>query len=625
MSIYLFRKSILILYQIFILSIIFGGILILTYINVEATSNICDGTHCDGPMINDPNLKLEMVFQGDFKFEANNVSPISSMTFLGPNDILLLSKNDGKVYRILDNKLSDDPLLDINVANKRERGLLGITTSKDENDKIYVYIYFTESEKSDGNDVCPSKRFSYEYHCNPENEPIGNRLYKYELKNNKLINPKLLLDLPTFPAPSHNGGVVTIGPDNNLYLVIGDLLGGTRNDTSTKAQNLDESRPDGRSGILRITQDGKPVGNGIIGKSIPLQLYYAYGIRNSFGMDFDPVTGNLWDTENGPEYGDEINLVLPGFNSGWEQIQGIWEPKRNKSSDTSGLILGNELSSPKDKLENFGGKGKYSSPEFIWKFPIGVTATKFLTSDKLGKKYHNDLFVASFNLGVIFHFDLNKDRTGLKLNGSLNDKIADNNKELDDVIFAQGIGTITDMDIGPDGYMYVLSNFMGKSTIFRIVPIQNFGPLKGILNLPAEMLDLLDKNHIWKSFGQANITHSENNLTIHVNTHHENKTYNRAFLQTELNLKNPLLLSMDYRISANVGNATYAVEIRDSSASEVLFQSVLDNLSGNITHNTFVLPANIVAGKPLEFRVYVVTEGTGQHIITISKLDISQF
>ena len=53
--------------------------------------------------------------------------------------------------------------------------------------------------------------------------------------------------------------------------------------------------------------------------------YYAYGIRNSFGMDFDPVTGNLWDTENGPSYGDEINLVEPGFNSGWQVVQGSLE------------------------------------------------------------------------------------------------------------------------------------------------------------------------------------------------------------------------------------------------------------------------------------------------------------
>jgi glucose/arabinose dehydrogenase len=111
-----------------------------------------------------------------------------------------------------------------------------------------------------------------------------------------LINPKLLLDLPYLPGPAHNGGVITTGPDCNLYIAIGEL-------TPTKH---------GRGGILRITQDGRPVGEGILGHDYPLNLYYAYGIRNSFGIDFDPVTGNLWDTENGPSWGDEINLVKPG-------------------------------------------------------------------------------------------------------------------------------------------------------------------------------------------------------------------------------------------------------------------------------------------------------------------------
>ncbi len=470
-----YRSSVLVLYPQFILSIVFGTMVISVislYSDAEDANKMCVSALCEGPVINDPDLKVEMIYQGDFKFEANNLSPVSSMAFLGPNDILLLNKNNGKVYRILNNTLSDDPLLDINVANKRERGLLGIATDKDNNNKIYIYLYYTESEKGDGSDVCPNKWHSDAHRCNPDNEPIGNRLYKYDLKNNKLVNPRLLLDLPTSPAPSHNGGVVTIGPDNNLYVTIGDLLGGTNIDTSTKAQNLDGSNPDGRSGILRITQDGKPVGDGILGKSMPLQLYYAYGIRNSFGIDFDPVTGNLWDTENGPEYGDEINLVRPGFNSGWERIQGIWEPIENKSSDVSDLIQGDKLSSPNDKLENFDGKGKYSSPEFIWKFSIGVTAVKFHNSDTLGKKYENDLFVGSANLGMIFHFDLNKDRTGLKLNGSLSDKLADTQDELDDITFVHGIGRITDIDIGPDGYMYVLSNFVGKPTIFRISPAE---------------------------------------------------------------------------------------------------------------------------------------------------------
>src|SRR4029078_1323272 len=92
----------------------------------------------------------------------------------------------------------------------------------------------------------------------------------------------------------------------------------------TEAQNYKGFPVDGTGGILRVTQDGKPVGKGILGNTYPLNLYYAYGIRNSYGIDFDPVSGKLWDTENGPEFGDELNLVEPGFNSGWLKVQGIW-------------------------------------------------------------------------------------------------------------------------------------------------------------------------------------------------------------------------------------------------------------------------------------------------------------
>ena len=117
-----------------------------------------------------------------------------------------------------------------------------------------------------------------------------------------------------------------------------------------------------------------------------------------------------------------------------------------------------------------GVKEKYSNPEFTWKNTIGPSAIKFLNSDKLEKKYENDLFVGSFNLGMIFHFDLNSNRTELDLKGLLNDKVADSNEELEDIIFSRGLGGITDIEVGPDGYLYVLSNYVNKATIFRIMP-----------------------------------------------------------------------------------------------------------------------------------------------------------
>jgi glucose/arabinose dehydrogenase len=223
------------------------------------------------------------------------------MAFLGPNDILVLEKDEGTVQRIVNGTMLQQPLLQVPVATESERGMLGIAVAKHKNGPTYVFLYYTESGGRKTADDSTSGI-----------DPSGNRLYRYELVNNQLVNPKLMLNLPGTPGPNHDGGKVVIGPDNNVYVVIGDLIS-----HRTQAQNvLDGSSADATGGIIRITQDGQAVADSPLGGIYPQNLYYAYGMRNSFGMDFDPVTGKLWDTENGPNYGDEINLVEPGFNSG---------------------------------------------------------------------------------------------------------------------------------------------------------------------------------------------------------------------------------------------------------------------------------------------------------------------
>jgi aldose sugar dehydrogenase len=389
----------------------------------------------EGPTISDPILKVDLV--------ANGLELPTGMAFLGPNDILVIEKEKGTVQRIIDGKTLPEPLLDVNVAKVSERGLLGIAVSKHENGPTYVFLFYSETLVKDGGN------------------PVGNRLYRYELMNNNtLANPKLLLDLPTTPGPSHNGGVVRIGPDNNVYVVVGDLNYIRNKRAYTLAQNaVDGPPPDGRGGILRVTQNGEVVGGGngvgLLGNEDPLNKYYAYGIRNSFGIGFDPVTGNLWETENGPNLGDEINLVEPGFNGGWKQLMGM-------ASSYKGFDSNNDL-------VDFAGKGKYSDPEFEWIDTVAPTAITFLNSDKLGMQYENDIFVGSVKGGRIFNFDLNNDRTELILDNPLDDKVADTNDELEDITFARGLGIITDLEVGPaDGYLYFVS--LSHGAIYKILP-----------------------------------------------------------------------------------------------------------------------------------------------------------
>ena len=390
-------------------------------------------------------LDIELVVEG-LEFPT-------TMAFLGPDDILVLEKDKGTVLRIINSSVLGKPLLNVNVNTEKEVCMCGIATSKTISARNYVFLYFTEIQ---------SKREKNS--LDKESNPLANRLYRYELIDGILQNPKLLLDLPKTAGPHHSGGAVMVGPDGNIYLPVGDF-DNIRNKEyiETKAQNIkDAKNPDGRGGILRVTQDGNTVENGILGTSHPLDKYYAYGIRNSFGIDFDPVTGYLWDTENGHAYADEINLVLPGFNSGWNKVQGIWtETKKHVESKKLEI----------ENLVDFDGKDTYSPPEFTWNKTVGPTALKFLTTDKLGQEYKNDLFVGDINNGNIYHFDLNKDRTELVLTGKLSDKVANSSAEIDesDIVFGQGFGGITDIEVGPyDGYLYVVSSKEGK--IFRIGP-----------------------------------------------------------------------------------------------------------------------------------------------------------
>jgi aldose sugar dehydrogenase len=428
-----------------------------------------------GPTLTDPNLKAEVVFRG--------LTYSTDIALLEKNEILVIEKDTGIVRRIINSTMLPEPLLDVNVATFGHRGLLGIAVSnitsaslpstsgqyltnkaKNDNNKTpvphssptkYVFLYYTAIEGKDGDDVVRGK------------QPLGNVVYRYELADNRLIKPKLLLSLPATPGAIGNGGKILVNPyDNNLYITIGGVgIDGHK----TKAQNVRNGvEPNGTSGILVITQDGQQVTqSGILGNKDPLVKYYAYGIWNSFGIDFDPLTGKLWDTENGVIFGDEINLVEPGFNSGWNKIDGIWL-RGYSVENTEAHEAPNQTD---DLLVDFNGKGKYSPPEFTWFDDVGPTAIRFFDSDRMGKLYKDDVFVGDIMNGNIYHFELNKQRTELlpEAKSPLSDKVVSSNEDTSKIIFGKGFGGITDIEVGPqDGYLYVLTFDDTQGTIFRI-------------------------------------------------------------------------------------------------------------------------------------------------------------
>lgn len=350
-----------------------------------------------GPKINDPNLTVEVFAKG-----IPN-SP-TTMTFVG-NDILVLQKTDGQVRLIRDGILQPNPVLDVSVASDAERGMLGIASSGST-----VYVYFTESDRDHG-------------------KAIANHIYKYEWDGEKLINPVLLKELPSVNF-YHNGGKMMIH-DGQLYAVIGD------NGNYGRLQNResDDWRND-TSVILRVDPPGP---------------YYAMGIRNSFGITVDPVTGNMWDTENGDDEYDEINLVPENFNSGWIEIMG---PAKNQTQI--------------DSLPKYGNY-TYSDPEFSWQKPVAPTGITFVKSDRL-KDYRDSVFVGDCNNGNLYRFKLNSDRTGFDFKSpELSDKVLDIGDPVDEILLGTGFGCMVDVEEGPDGLLYIVS--LSDGVIYRILPI----------------------------------------------------------------------------------------------------------------------------------------------------------
>jgi glucose/arabinose dehydrogenase len=372
------------------------------------------------PVINDPSLVAEIVVE--------ELSSPTSMAFMDSNNILVLEKT-GSVRLISNGILQEQPVLNIPVDTESERGLLGIATLEDDNT---VFLYFTESD-----------------------ETLRNRVYRYNWNGETLVNPTLILDLPAIPGPNHDGGKLVIGPDQYLYAIIGDL------NHDGKLQNfLDGPEADDTGVIFKVNpNDGSAAPNNPFvnsGDSV-LSRYYAYGIRNSFGLAIDLLTNMLWDTENGPAEYDEVNLVRPGFNSGWQTVMG--------PISRSGESV--------DDLVSFQGS-QYIDPVFSWQIPPAVTDIEFLHSPKLGDKYANNIFVGDYNNGNIYYFEVNEDRSGIKFDASqtgLIDLVADNEEELSTIIFGSGFGSITDIATGPDGFFYILS--FDDGIIYRIAPSSN--------------------------------------------------------------------------------------------------------------------------------------------------------
>lgn len=318
-----------------------------------------------------------------------------AFTFGPGRQIWYVEKNTGQV-RIHDLDNDRDRLFVTvpDVDGNGERGTLGIALHPNYPTKPLVYVFATRSTGGQ----------------------VRNQILRYRDQGGSGVNRRILFTFAAGSATNHNGGRILFGPDGMLYAIVGEGA-----DPSRSQDLTDEDR----GKILRIEPNGDiPPDNPLDGR------LYAYGIRNSFGFAFDPQTDDLWETENGPNCNDEINLIRPGRNYGWGPDQ---------TCDGSGPENTNQ-DGPNPVL-----------PALFYETTIGITGIAFCDGCHLGAEHEGAAFFGAINNGEI---------TRIVFNGA-RDAITG-----DVVVLDHGAGTIS-FEVGPTGRIF-FSDFNG---IYKLVNV----------------------------------------------------------------------------------------------------------------------------------------------------------
>lgn len=462
------------------------------------------------PTMLDPNLTVSTVVQG--------LNQPTTIAFLGANDFLVLEKATGRVLRIVNGSLQSTPL-DLAVNNASERGLLGIVLHTKFKENGFVYIFWTES--STGVDT-----------SNIDEIPLlGNRVDRYVWNGSTLTFDRNLIRLRALQQdanqPSrgnHDGGVLSFGPDNKLYILFGDngRRGFLQNITSGSPVPDDQfggPEPDDAhltGVILRLNDDGSTptdnpffnVNSGLTGQAAAnVKKVFAYGVRNGFGMAIDPLSGILWTQENGDDAFDEMNRVRPGFNGGWAQVMGpvsrISEFKSIERLYGAGNLqqlrwppssLADTPQAALSRLYMLPG-AQYVDPEFSWKYAVAPSPLGFVRGRGLGPQFESDMFVGASRTtllnGYLFRFKLTADRLHFLFSDpNLADLVADNTDkfdltESDSLVIGRDFGITTDIETSPIGTVFVVSLSNGAVYEIKSKPSQLFvANLNGAQEVP---------------------------------------------------------------------------------------------------------------------------------------------
>ncbi len=446
------------------------------------------------PRMTDPSLGVETAVDG--------LTEPTALAFIGEEDFLVIEKSTGQVHRVQDGEIGE-PVLDLAVNFFDERGLLGIAVHPDFGSNGYVYLYWTASLHGEGDESLLGPDTD-----EPGELPdLGNRVDRFAWDGNQLTWDSNIVELRSNTLRTdtlnrirgnHDAGPILFGQDGKLYIVNGDQ------NLRGQLQNLPAgSPPDDMnfSGVvLRLNDDGSiPEDNpfhdagtemgGEVGENV--QMIWTYGVRNSFGLAIHPETGDLWQTENGDDSFDEVNIFPAGSNSGWVQVIGpperFEEYREIETASEDGLDTPSwtpdEL--PQSADEAMAGMfelpgSTYVPPVFSWLNPVAVTSIAFVTDDSLGESSANTAWLGTVLTDSLLRYPLADDGSGFDFadDENLSDLVDDNSAKGDvgesaDYVAGTGFGVVTYIVQAPDGLLYVVS--LSAGAVYRIGPADVVG------------------------------------------------------------------------------------------------------------------------------------------------------
>jgi len=437
-----------------------------------------------GPFMTDDSLRVEVAARG-------LIEP-TAVAFLAADDFFVTEKSTGEVHRVAAGEVGE-PVVDLAVSFFDERGLLGIALHPEFAENGYVYLYWTASGEGNGDEGLLGTDTDDEFTL-PD---LGNRVDRFAWDGEALTWDMNIVELRSNTLDTdtsgrirgnHDAGPIVFGQDGTLFIVNGDqnLRGQYQNITDGPA-------PDDLNfagAVLRLNDDGSiPEDNPFydVGAEIGeggenIQMTWAYGVRNSFGLAIHPDTGDLWETENGDDSWDEINIFRSERFDEYRQIEldsedGIDNPEYPPESLAG---TADEARSQMFELEG----STFVEPVFSWRYPPAVTSIAFVTDEALGGSFANTAWLGTVLTDSLLRYPLLDDGSGFDFGDDqgLADRVDDNEQKGDlgesaAYVVGSGFGIVTHIMRSPDDLLYVASISNGE--VYRIGPADQSGADEG--------------------------------------------------------------------------------------------------------------------------------------------------